>query len=112
MNRPLSERALVLAPHGRDAQVASAMLAESGMRSTVVGDLGQMVDELRTGAGFALVAEEALAGADLKPLSAWVREQPEWSDLPFVLLTQRGGGLERNPSARRYLEVLGNVTFL
>ena len=31
---------------------------------------------------------------------------------PFVLLTQRGGGLERNPEASRFLEVLGNVTFL
>jgi len=29
-----------------------------------------------------------------------------------VLLTQRGGGLERNPEASRFLDVLGNVTFL
>jgi signal transduction histidine kinase len=29
-----------------------------------------------------------------------------------VLLTQRGGGLERNPEAGRFLGVLGNVTFL
>jgi PAS domain S-box-containing protein len=28
------------------------------------------------------------------------------------LLTQRGGGLERNPAAARHLEILGNVTFL
>ena len=45
-------------------------------------------------------------------LSEWLDEQPEWSDFPFVLLTQRGGGLERNPEAGRFLEVLGNVTFL
>ena len=29
-----------------------------------------------------------------------------------MLLTKRGGGLERNPAARRYLDILGNVTFL
>jgi signal transduction histidine kinase/CheY-like chemotaxis protein len=29
-----------------------------------------------------------------------------------VLLTQRGGGLERNPEAGRFLDILGNVTFL
>src|SRR4051812_23447634 len=34
------------------------------------------------------------------------------SDLPFVLLTQKGGGLERNPEAGRLLDALGNVTFL
>ena len=108
----LSERALVLAPQGRDALVAGAMLEEAGLNCTVVRDVPQLVDELRAGAGFVLVTEEAIAGADLKLLSTWLVAQPEWSDLPFVLLTLRGGGLERNPSARRYLEVLGNVTFL
>jgi signal transduction histidine kinase/ActR/RegA family two-component response regulator len=88
------------------------MLAEAGLRGAAVRDVPQLLEELRTGAGFAIVTEEALAGAYLKPLSAWLVNQPEWSDMPFVLLTQRGGGLERNPSAQRYLEVLGNVTFL
>ena len=45
-------------------------------------------------------------------VAEWINGQPEWSDLPFVLLTQRGGGLERNPEAGRYLDALGNVTFL
>src|SRR4030095_11676824 len=51
-------------------------------------------------------------GSDLHALSAWLDDQGEWSDFPFVLLTRRGGGLERNPEAGRFLEVLGNVTFL
>jgi signal transduction histidine kinase/CheY-like chemotaxis protein len=50
--------------------------------------------------------------ADLRGVRLWIDAQPEWSDLPFVLLTGRGGGLERNPAADRFLEVLGNVTFL
>ena len=108
----LSERGLILAPQGRDASVAMTMLAEAGLRAAAVRDVPKLVEELQGGAGFAIVTEEALAGADLRPLSAWLLNQPEWSDMPFVLLTQRGGGLERNPSAQRYLEVLGNVTFL
>ena len=64
------------------------------------------------GAGFALVTEEALQTADLHPLAAWIDAQPEWSDFPFVLLTRRGGGIERNPAAMRLLQTLGNVTFL
>jgi signal transduction histidine kinase/DNA-binding response OmpR family regulator len=71
-----------------------------------------LVLELARGAGFALVTEEALRTADLNGLARWLGEQPEWSDFPFVLLTARGGGLERNPAARRLLDVLGNVTFL
>jgi FixJ family two-component response regulator len=40
------------------------------------------------------------------------RGQPAWSDFPFVLLTHRGGGVERNPAAVRLSGVLGNVGFL
>ena len=40
------------------------------------------------------------------------QSQPPWSDFPFVLLTERGGGLERNPTAARQTQALGNVVFL
>ncbi|HYG49216.1 MAG TPA: ATP-binding protein [Allosphingosinicella sp.] len=112
MNDELSERALVLAPIGRDAAVASAMLGEAGISAEICLDLASLVAALRLGAGFVLVTEEALMRSDLRGVRAWIDAQPEWSDLPFVLLTSRGGGLERNPAAERFLEVLGNVTFL
>jgi signal transduction histidine kinase/ActR/RegA family two-component response regulator len=108
----VSERALILAPQGRDGAVARAMLGEAGLRGDVVDDASQFVSSLRAGAGFAVVTEEAITGTDLRALSDWLDGQPEWSDFPFVLLTRRGGGLERNPEAGRFLEVLGNVTFL
>lgn len=92
--------------------VAKAMLEEAGLRAAIVGDIAQLVEELVAGAGFGLLTEESLARADLNPLADWLKTQLEWSDFPFILLTQRGGGLERNPSARRYLDLLGNVTFL
>jgi PAS domain S-box-containing protein len=108
----LSERALVLAPRGRDASIAAAMLREAGIAADPCDTLAMLVGELDGGAGFVIVTEEALATADLHPLAAWIADQEEWSDLPFVLLTSRGGGLERNPAAGRFLELLGNVTFL
>ena len=112
MTLDLSERALILAPHGRDAIVALDMLAEAGLPGDVTADIPQLVEGLRSGAGCAVVTEEAINGGSLHELSRWLDEQPEWSDFPFVLLTQRGGGLERNPDASRYLDLLGNVTFL
>src|SRR5207244_2297257 len=57
-------------------------------------------------------ADEAVQTADLRSLAAFLERQPSWSDLPIVLLTQRGGGPERNPAAARLGEVLGNVTFI
>ncbi len=113
MNRTtLSERALILAPHGRDASIASTIVSDGGIVATVCPDLEALVDELDDGAAFVVVTEEAIATADLHRLSDWIEAQEEWSDLPFVLLTSRGGGLERNPAAVRHLEILGNVTFL
>lgn len=108
----VSERALLLAPHGRDAAIAGAMLAEAGVQAWACPTIPALIEAIGDGVGFVLVAEEALATADLKTLSVWIDGQEEWSDLPFILLTTRGGGLERNPSAARYLGVLGNVTFL
>jgi signal transduction histidine kinase/ActR/RegA family two-component response regulator len=108
----LSERGLIVAPLGRDSEVACRVLSENGVKSMVCAGLAELVAELRKGAGFALVTDESLLTADLHPLAQWIADQPEWSDFPFVLLTRRGGGLERNPAALRFLEALGNVTFL
>ncbi len=107
-----SERGLVLAPRGRDAALTQAMLGEAGVHGTVCADVAGLVAEVTAGAGFAIVAEEALRTADLKPLSAFLAAQPEWSDFPFILLTEHGGGIERNPAASRYLKLLGNVTVI
>lgn len=108
----VSERALVLAPHGRDAAIAVAMLKEAGVIADACGSLSALVDELDRGAAVVLIVEEALATVNLAPIAAWISDQEEWSDLPFVLLTVHGGGIERNPAAQRYLDVLGNVTFV
>ncbi len=108
----VSERALVLAPRGRDALLASAILREARVTADACPSLPTLIAELNAGAGFVVVTEEALASADLVPLGAWLANQEDWSDMPFVLLTTGGGGLERNPAAQRFLELLGNVTFL
>jgi len=108
----LSERAVVLAPQGRDSAVACSMLREAAIHCEIARTLPEFVEHLVAGAGFGLVAEEALASADIQALARWINGQPEWSDFPFILITQRGGGLERNPAAGRYLHAMGNVTFL
>jgi len=112
LNRTQSEEAIILAPHGRDAAVAEAMLREAKLEASTVPDIPSLATRLRAGAGFAVVTEETLHGADLRELAGFIADQEEWSDFPFIVLTARGGGLERNPAAGRLLETLGNVTFL
>jgi PAS domain S-box-containing protein len=108
----LSERALVLAPRGRDAAIAAAMLGEAGITAQACASLADLLAELDEGAAFVVLTEEAIATADVRALSVWLADQEEWSDLPIILLTGKGGGLERNPGAGRHLELLGNVNFL
>ncbi|WP_289014208.1 ATP-binding protein [uncultured Methylobacterium sp.] len=109
---PLSERVLILAPHGRDAELARALLVDADLAALIVPDLPGLVQSLSETAGAVLVTEEAVRTADLAPLAAWIAEQPAWSDMPFILLTRQGGGSERNPTAARLSKVLGNVSFL
>ncbi len=107
-----SERALILAPGGRDSMIASALLAEAGLNAVACADFPALVAGVAAGAGLAVVTEEALRTVNLQPLVQWLSVQAEWSDFPFILLTQKGGGLERNPAAKRFLDTLGNVSFL
>ncbi|GFM88424.1 hybrid sensor histidine kinase/response regulator [Pseudomonas cichorii] len=106
----LSERAVILAPRGRDSQIAVMILEEAGYGATIARDLNELGQELAAGAGLAIIADEALRGADIDPLVSLLANQPAWSDLPIVLLTHHGGP-DQNPSARLG-NLLGNVTFL
>ena len=107
-----SERAVILAPIGRDAAVAAALIKEAGYYANVCDDLAALMREIEGGAGLAVIADEAIKTADLRGLMRWLNDQPSWSDFPIVLLTHQGGGPERNPDAVRLGQVLGNVTFI
>ncbi|MFN3815106.1 response regulator [Brevundimonas sp.] len=108
----LSERALILAPKGRDADIAQAILREAGIAAEICADLPDLIAQMEREAGAAVVADEALRSADLAPLAHWIGAQPPWSDFPFLLLTVRGGSIERNPAAQRASTLLGNAAFL
>jgi PAS domain S-box-containing protein len=107
-----SERAVILAPTGRDASVAASLIGEAGFHANICTDLTGLIHEIEGGAGLAVIAEEAIKTADLRGIVHWLNGQPSWSDFPIILLTRRGGGPERNPDAARLGQALGNVTFI
>jgi len=107
----MERRVLVLAPRGRDAAIASDLLARNAIASVICGTLAELVAALDDGAGAVLITEEALATGDRAPLSAWVSAQPSWSDLPLVVLAN-GGNAPRSALATDRLADLGNVVLL
>ena len=81
------ERAIILAPLGRDSSLATMMLNEAGFGAVTASNLPLLCESLEDGAGLLIIAAEALRGADLEPLLTYLQQQPAWSDLPIVLLT-------------------------
>jgi signal transduction histidine kinase len=105
-----SERILILAPAGRDAAVVQRVLDAHSIESAVCASENALVDQLQVGAGAAFVVEESLS-TELARLTAWIRQQPPWSDFPFVVLVARRVG-RRPKAASGALADLGNVVLL
>ncbi len=104
--------ALLLAPRGRDAAVMRALFREAGIDSIVCRDVADLATKLCDDVAFAFLTLEGVRDADLRPLRAWIAGQAKWSDMPFILVTERGGSPDRNPVAAQMLEALSNISFI
>jgi signal transduction histidine kinase/CheY-like chemotaxis protein len=102
-------RVLILAPTGRDAALARAVVSDARIEANVCGDMAQLVDALRGDVGAVLLAEEALDEQAMGRLAGALGEQPSWSDLPLLILTRPGAD---SPAVASALDELGNVTLL
>lgn len=78
-------RVLVLAPLGRDASLLCERLMQVGFGCTVCTQT-DLQAQLSLGVGTLLLTEEALTPAVIAVVKATVKTQPEWSDLPLVML--------------------------
>jgi PAS domain-containing protein len=107
----LSERILIHAPRGRDAQVIESVLQRAGIFSETCPDLHCIRRKLERDVGAVLLTEEALAGEGLDPLLAWCDAQAPWSDLPVIVLATKQAG-RRSVAAASHLQRLGNVILL
>lgn len=100
-----------MAPQGRDAAVAHWLLQEAGIAAMVCSTLDELQASLNDAICFAVIADEGLHSADLRPLSRWLEAQPAWSDLPIIILTHHADGSHLQES-KRLADLLGNVTFI
>ncbi len=106
---PTDERVLVLAPTAKDASVTQAFLRSAGVAAEACTTLGDLVDELRNGAAAILIPEEVVSPARTAVLTEYLAGQPQWSDLPVLVLTREGAD---SAASREAIRTLGNVTLL
>lgn len=80
-------RFVAAAPIGRDGELICTFLASSGFQcetTTSIAEVEQMQGSLLFGL---ILTDEALTGEGADALRRIVSSQPEWSDLPVILLT-------------------------
>jgi signal transduction histidine kinase len=104
-----SERILVVAPFGRDAEAAVSILERHRLAAVAFPDLRALCEGARAGAGALIIAEEALTRPQVSLLAAFLDEQPAWSDLPVIALAPSESG---RSVARPSLLAGFNVTIL
>ena len=103
---------LILAPTGRDANIAAEMLKGAGIAPVTCSNLLDLVDRLSEDVDLVVIADEALRSADLDPIVSWIRAQASWSDLPFIVLTHHSVSTRQADRLAHISNALCNVTFL
>ncbi len=98
---------LVLAPLGRDAELACRMLAEAGIDCRVCRDVDDLRAQPAGSYGTVLLTEEVLTEVTTRTLAALLDAQPAWSDLPVTILVGRSGQAPR-PTRKGLPETLGS----
>jgi signal transduction histidine kinase/ActR/RegA family two-component response regulator len=105
----MESRILIYAPIGQDAPLTAKVLSMAAIDSHVCATLAELGQELERGAGAVLTVEEALAPGGFHLLQSCVARQPDWSDLPIILLTGRNADSAR---VRQAVMGLGNLALL
>jgi signal transduction histidine kinase/ActR/RegA family two-component response regulator len=101
-------RVLLLPPTRRDGELVRRLLGPAGLEVQIcrtLGDLGAAIDDH---VAAVVATDDGLESGDLAPLGEALGRQPEWSDLPFVVLAASG------PPKRALgeLQTMASVTLL
>lgn len=103
---------LIHAPVGRDGPLIREVLERGRLQSLVCPSFDDLLRELKTGAGAAFIAEEALNPAAMQLLRQLLAEHRPLLDLPVTVLTIRGEASHARTERLSRLELLGAVSLL
>lgn len=85
-----SERILILAPSGSDAEMTAQLLAENDIPAEPLPDSATLCREIDRGAGAVIITTEALNPESIAQLTAVLARQPRWSEIPILIFTAAG----------------------
>ena len=102
-------RVLILPPSRRDGAVTRVLLERAGCACVVSPSATALAAEVEGGAGAIVLTDAALAVPDIARVVEVLSRQPQWSDVPIVLLCRPDA---QSPAIGRMLSTLTNVTLL
>ena len=112
----MSEIILILAPIGRDADVAVSVLRNAGVVSQSCQSVSELCQRLRAEGnsfGALVLTEESLVlPVEYSSLAEWIEHQEPWAELPIILLTHPGQPTRVTAQRSRVLSLRGAVTVL
>jgi signal transduction histidine kinase/CheY-like chemotaxis protein len=111
-----SKVVLILAPTGRDADLAASVLRAAEFVPKSCQNVSELSVRLRaegSSVGALMLTEESLSSpADCSSLTEWFEHQEPWSDLPIVFLTRPGRPTSVTMQRLRALGPRGAITVL
>jgi signal transduction histidine kinase/CheY-like chemotaxis protein len=108
-NGDAARRVLLVAPTAKDADVTSAILAQSRIVCVACATLHQLSREIEAGVGAILLTEEALIAKGIDEVVDTLNRELPWSEPPIVVLTSHP---DVSPVRAPMLQALRNVTIL
>ena len=106
---PVELRVLLLPLTARDGEVSRQILASEGIHCEVCKRLEDLRAEMAVGAAVLVLPEEVVLADTAATLQQSLRLQPDWSDLPVIVLSRAG---TQSPAVDHALSTLGNVSLV
>jgi signal transduction histidine kinase len=105
-------RVALLTPTGADGEVTQRVLGKAGFNGYLCADVTAAANAIADDVVALVVAEEALNAPARTRLFEALQQQPQWSDVPVIVLAgQRGPGETLSPELEE-LTMRANVTVL
>jgi signal transduction histidine kinase len=82
-----SDRLLIVAPIGRDADLICSKLTAAGMTCEVCTNMQQVTARVADGVGAIMLTEEAMTVEGTAELKRALSGQPPWSEIPLIILS-------------------------
>jgi PAS domain S-box-containing protein len=102
-------KVLVLPPTRRDGNVACALLRDVGLDCDVVADANTLASQIGAPIGAIVMTDAAIGDPGLPLVLEAIDHQPQWSDLPVILLSRPEVHSEID---KKRFEKLTNLTLL